>query len=101
MAREYLLDAVDMEPPEPLVRAMELAEKLGKGDYLRMRHRREPCLLYDNLKQQGFSFITCTGSDVAYDVFIWHEGDTGAQSAVQARADTLVIKLSSVQPPAP
>jgi len=98
MVREHLLDAAEMEPPEPLVRALELAEDMDTGDYLRFRHRREPFLLYDNLKQRGFSFITCTGSDVAVEVFIWREDDAEAQSAVQAQADKLVIQFSSMKP---
>lgn len=98
MAREHLLDAADMEPPEPLVRALELAEDLGKGDYVRFRHQREPFLLYDNLKQRNFSFITCTGGDVECEVFIWREGDAEAQSAVQVQANKLTIKFSSINP---
>jgi len=101
MVREHLFDAVDMEPPEPLVCALELAEDLGKGDYLRMLHRREPCLLYDNLKQRGFSFITCSGNDAAYEIFIWREGDAEAQSAVQPLADKLVIKFTCMKPSDP
>lgn len=97
MAREHLLDAADMEPPEPLVRTLDLAEDLDAGDYLRFRHRREPFLLYDNLKQRGFSFITCTGSDVAYEVFIWREGDAEAQLAAQTQADKLAIQFSSIK----
>ena len=96
MAREHLLDATDMEPPEPLVRALELIDGLGKGDYVRFRHQREPFLLYDNLKQGNFSFISCTGSDVEYEVFIWREGDAEAQAAVQTQADKLTIKFSSI-----
>jgi len=96
-----MLDAVDMEPPEPLVRAQELAHDLGAGDYLRLQHRREPFLLYDNLKQQGFSYITCTGSEVAYVVFIWREADVEAQSAVEAQilnqTDKFVMKCSSMK----
>lgn len=97
MARERLLDAVEMEPPEPLVRALELAEDMDAGDYLRFRHRQEPFLLYDNLKQRGFSFITCTGSDVAVEVFIWREDDAEAQSVVQNQVDKLAVKFSSLK----
>jgi hypothetical protein len=97
MTREYLLDAMDMEPPEPLVRTLELIENLDKGDYVRFRHQRDPFLLYDNLKQRNFSFITCTGSDVAVEVFIWREGDAEAQSVVQDQADKLTVNFSSVK----
>lgn len=98
MAREVLLDASEMEPPEPLVRTMELAESLEPGNYLRFRHRREPLLLYDNLNQSGFSFISCIGSDVAYEVFIWREGDLEAQSASQnqIQKNTFEIQFSSI-----
>ena len=98
MAREILLDASEMEPPEPLVRTLKLAEDLEPGNYLRLRHRREPFLLYDNLKQSGFSFITCAGSDVAYEVFIWREDDTEAESASQCqiKMSKLEIQFSSI-----
>ena len=103
MAREHLLDTTDMEPPEPLVRTLELVEGLEAGDYLRFRHRREPHLLYDNLKQLGFSFITCIGNDVAYEVFIWREDDTEAQSATISQIQTgkLTIQSSSMNKPDP
>lgn len=89
MGREYLLDATYMEPPEPLVRALEMAEVLEAGDYLRLRHRREPCLLYDNLNQRGFAYITRAGIDVAFEVFIWREDDAVAYSLAQAEANKL------------
>jgi len=101
MVREHLLDAVEMEPPEPLVRALEMVENLGKGDYLRMRHRLEPCLLYDNLKKRGFSFITCSGGDAAYEIFIWREADAEARPVVQAQADKLDKIVSCVNPTDP
>ena len=99
MVREFLLDAADMEPPEPLVRAQDLVSELNTGDYIRFRHRREPYMLYDNLKQSGFSFITCTGNDVAYEVFIWREGDVEAQSASRTKiqAENLSIQFSSIK----
>ena len=87
MAREYVLNAEEMEPPEPLVRTLELADTLGAGEYLRLRHRREPCLLYDNLSQRGFDHLTCEGVDVAYEVFIWHKGDGEAEAAARRAAD--------------
>ena len=103
MAMEYLLNAVDMEPPEPFVRTMEMIQDLQPGDYLRLRHRREPFPLYDNLNQSGFSFITCTGGDVEYDVFIWSKEDAGAQAAAQSQIqlDKLTIYFSNINNPHP
>lgn len=89
MGRECVLDARDMEPPEPLVRALKMAQSLEGGDYLRLRHRREPFLLYDNLEQGDYEYLTCSGVDVAFEVFIWRKGDAEALAAVQQQADKL------------
>ncbi|MCW8901981.1 MAG: DUF2249 domain-containing protein [Gammaproteobacteria bacterium] len=98
MVKEYLFDASAMEPPEPLIRALELIDDLKAGDYLRFQHRREPFPLYDNLNQRGFSFITCTRGDADYEVFIWNKDDTAAQSAIQCliQADKLTMQFSSI-----
>ena len=98
MAKEYLFDASDMEPPEPLIRTLALADDLRAGDYLRFRHRREPIPLYDNLQQRGFLFITCAVSDDAYEVFIWRKDDAEAQSTIQSviQLDTLTTLFSNL-----
>lgn len=97
MAKEYLLDAAEMEPPEPLIRALDMLGELETGDYLRFLHRREPFPLYDNLNQSGFSYITCNNSDDAYEVFIWSKDDTEAHSTIQnqIKIDKLMIQFSS------
>ncbi len=81
---EQLLDVSEMEPPEPLVLVMEAAEALDPGTWLRMRHRRHPCLLYDNLTQRGFDSLTRSRGGEAVEVFIWRSGD--AEAAVGARS---------------
>lgn len=98
MAKEYLFDASEMEPPEPLIRTLELLDEIKAGDYLRFRHRREPFPLYDNLHQRGFSFITCISREDNYEVFIWNKDDTEAQSTIQGliQADKLTIRFSSI-----
>ncbi len=35
---EILLDVSDLEPPEPLTRALDTVEQLTAGQYLRMLH---------------------------------------------------------------
>jgi len=98
MQKEFSLDATQMEAPEPLMLTLEMLEDLGQGDYLRFRHRREPLPLYDNLHQAGFSFITCIGDEVEFEVFIWHEGDDKAQSIVEDKinANKFAILTSSL-----
>jgi hypothetical protein len=82
---EQLLDVSELEPPEPLVRTLEAAEALAAGDYLRMLHRRDPCLLPDNLRRRGFCFEQRPGARTAVEVFIWRAGDAmGEQAARQA-----------------
>lgn len=87
MTRQYVLDAQEMEPPEPLLRALELAEVLDRGCFLHLRHRREPVLLYDNLRQRGFAYLSRAGTDVAWEVFIWRADDAQAAAAARTAAD--------------
>lgn len=84
MSAEVLLDVSDLEPPEPLVQVLEAAEQLKPGQYLRMLHRREPCLLFGNLDDNHFSYYQRKGTASAVEVFIWREKDDEAAAAVQA-----------------
>ena len=89
MAREIVLDVSELEPPEPLVQSLAAVEKLQSGDYLRLLHRRRPCLLYENLQQRGYSSVTRAGRNVACEVFIWRDGDDEAANLARAIANTL------------
>lgn len=89
MAREVVLDVSELEPPEPLVQSLAAIEKLQHGEYLRLLHRRRPCLLYENLQKRGFSSETRAGREVACEVFIWRDGDDEAARAARAIASTL------------
>ncbi len=82
---ECFLDVSDLEPPEPLVRALAEIDKLKTGQYLHMRHRREPCLLYPNLEQRGFAHLTRV-SGLDFEVFIWRRDDSAAGQAACAAA---------------
>ena len=83
MPDELLLDVSDMDPPDPLVRTLEAAEQLKPGQYLRMLHRRDPCLLYGNLIDNAFKYFQRDGLTTAVEVFIWRENDADAAKAVQ------------------
>ena len=89
MAREVVLDVSELEAPEPLVQSLAAVERLQNGDYLRLRHRRRPCLLYENLHQRGFSSETRAGHEMACEVLIWRNGDVDAEMAARAVAATL------------
>ncbi len=86
---EITLDVSRLEPPEPLVRTLAAVEELSPGDFLRMRHRRTPCLLYDNLEQRGFASLTRRGMTGVCEVFIWRRNDGGAETLARAAAEGL------------
>ena len=82
MPDELLLDVSDLEPPEPLELTLEAADNLKPGQYLRMLHRRTPCILYGNLDDNDFKYFQRKGSTTAVEVFIWRENDKVAAAAV-------------------
>ena len=49
------IDVRGLEPPEPLVRILDAIESLPDGVQLRARTDREPCHLFGEAKQRGFS----------------------------------------------
>ncbi len=80
---EILLDVSDLEPPEPLTQTLDAAEDLAPGQYLRMLHRRDPCMLYGNLDDNGFKYIQRQGTTTAVELFIWRENDAEAEAAAK------------------
>jgi len=87
MPEELLLDVSDLAPPDPLELTLEATEKLQPGQYIRMLHRREPCLLYGNLDKNRFSYLQRKGTKTAVEVFIWVQNDDTAAHAVQRAID--------------
>lgn len=82
---ERTLDVSDLEPPEPLTRTLEAAEALPAGDYLRMRHRRYPCLLEAQLQARGLHCeILGDDDDERVESFIWRDHDHVAEAAARA-----------------
>ena len=88
MATEVLLDVSELEPPEPLTQTLEAAEQLQPGQYLRMLHRRDPCMLFGNLDDNHFKYFQRKGTTTAVEVFIWAENDLQAEAAVLAIINT-------------
>jgi len=88
MADELLLDVSELEPPEPLELTLEAADNLKPGQYLRMLHRRTPCILYGNLDDNDFKYFQRKGSTTAVEVFIWRENDDKAAKAVELALQT-------------
>ena len=80
---EVLLDVSDLPPPEPLEKTLDAADMLKPGQYLRMLHRRDPCMLYGNLDDNGFEYFQRKGSNTAVEMFIWRTGDEQAAESVE------------------
>jgi uncharacterized protein (DUF2249 family) len=51
------LDNRDLEPPEPMVRILAAAEKLGSGETLSALLRREPVFLFPQLEKRGYRWL--------------------------------------------
>ncbi len=90
MAIERLIDAREMEPPEPLDMALEALDRLQSGEYLRMLHRREPFPLYQMLERDGFCHLTRPGAEIPYEIFIWRRGDSDAENGVHRQAGLIM-----------
>jgi len=83
MATERRIDVRELEPPEPLEIALDMAHKLRPGEYLRMLHRREPFPLYRLLEQDGFRYRLYSGGEYPFEILIWRADDSEAEIAVQ------------------
>ena len=84
MSGEHLLDVTELEPPEPLERALQAVAALRAGCFVKMLHRREPLLLYPMLEERGFAWIARPGRDVPFEILIWRAGDADAEAAASA-----------------
>jgi uncharacterized protein (DUF2249 family) len=51
------LDSRDLDPPEPMVRILAAADKLGPGETLSALLRREPVFLFPQLERRGFRWL--------------------------------------------
>ena len=53
-----VLDVRGLEPPHPMVRVLQEAERLALGSVLEVRHERRPIFLYPQLDERGFTHET-------------------------------------------
>lgn len=72
MTKEHILDALWLEPPEPLELTLEAIEKLLPGERLRLLIHREPKMLYPILQEWGFAYQKTSREDGTYEILIWH-----------------------------
>lgn len=71
LPEDSVLDARDMEPPEPLVRTLEALDELLPGQRLRLLLLREPFPLYGILDRNGYRHQTEEQPDGHFAILIW------------------------------
>ena len=69
-----VIDARGMEPPEPLVLALDALNTLDPHDTLLLVLGREPLPLYQALQSSGHAWQTRRGADDSFEVRIWRKG---------------------------
>ncbi len=79
-AKELILDVSMLEPPEPMMVALEAVDKLRAGEYLHLLHRQEPHLLYAQLMERGMRYMPVDGDSAPFELLVWRGGDPLAES---------------------
>lgn len=65
-----VIDARNMEPPEPFERVMSALDALGPGEVIKLMIYREPTPLYRVLRQNGYRHRTAFSSAGYFEVEI-------------------------------
>jgi uncharacterized protein (DUF2249 family) len=75
-----VVDARDLEPPEPFERVMEALCDLKPGDDILLILDREPFPLYRVLERNGYAWKTTPFDDGHYEIGIWDKSKPPASS---------------------
>jgi hypothetical protein len=84
VARELILDVSMLEPPEPMMVALDAVDNLESGEYVHLLHRQEPHLLYAHLIERGMRYIPIDGDRAPFELLIWRATDPLAESTCTA-----------------
>lgn len=68
---EQLLDVSGLEPPEPLEQILDALADLPQGDWLRIKHRRDPVPLYSMLAKMDYQWETHHLGPDDFEILIW------------------------------
>lgn len=68
---EQRLDVSALQPPEPLERILDALADLPAGDWLRVRHHREPHPLYGMLRNMDYHWHTISHGPDDFEILIW------------------------------
>lgn len=66
---DHLIDAREMEPPEPMERTLDALAMLSAGDRVVLRLTRQPFPLFDLLRRMGYLWEV-SGGDGDYQILI-------------------------------
>lgn len=67
------LDNRGLEPPEPMMRTLEIVNQMEAGEVLEIHNDRRPMFLYPILEERGFTYETEDQEDGSAKVRIWKE----------------------------
>lgn len=68
-----VIDARDMEPPEPFVVTMDALDVMPPGHKLLLVINREPHPLYRALQKQGYAYQSELTADYTFEILIWRQ----------------------------
>lgn len=80
-APEILVDARDLEPPEPMEKVMQTLALLRAGQSIRLLLHREPFQLYPLLAERGYHHLTRMKADGSYVILIHPADATPGENA--------------------
>jgi tRNA 2-thiouridine synthesizing protein A len=68
-----VIDARDLEPPEPFERVMEALSDLKPGHQIKLILNREPHPLYRVLERNGYAYEQTWFNDGRCEILIWEK----------------------------
>ena len=84
MDKEIVVDVHELQPPEPMQRALDALDTLSEGQYLKIIHRMQPFPLYDILSDNGFKYKVVDGEVSVFDIYVWRAKDEAAEKIIKA-----------------
>lgn len=68
-----VIDAREMEPPEPFVATMDALDAMDPSHKLLLILNREPHPLYRALQKQGYAYRTELSAHWTFEILIWRQ----------------------------
>ncbi|MBK7313454.1 DUF2249 domain-containing protein [Candidatus Aalborgicola defluviihabitans] len=70
---DLVIDARDMEPPEPFVATLDALDTMDPKHTLLLIINREPHPLYRALNNKGYAYQTDITPDYTFEILIWRK----------------------------